>query len=557
MKIFASPGLFAGLLLAWQLEAAMLEQVEYVRLPGNIAEVRLTFDGPLPSPTGYTLLEPPRLVLDLAGVRNGLGTGRRQLAEAVTLSLVETEELTRLVLATPEPVSLQTSISGQTLSLLLGSFSGPESGFTGERISLNFQDIEVRAALQLLADFTGLNLVAGDTVTGSITLQLNDLPWDQILHIILRSRGLEKRQEGEVLIIAPAEELAEQDRLALETRQQLAELAPLTTEFIEVHYANAEELLKLFRPEANEQAGVISPRGRVLVDQRTNSIILTDTEENIARFRTLLRRLDVPVRQVLIEARIVSASNSVGERLGVSWGGYVQKKGSRGDTLVSGGRGTLHQLIQPQEGDGGGRSINLGTSDQLVVDLGVDTPGATSIALGLLTDSGLLELEINALASEGKAEVIARPKIITSDKTQARIASGLQIPFEQATALGATSISFQEATLSLQVTPQITPDDRIIMRLEISQDTLGVETAAGPAINTNQISTQVHVDNGETIVLGGIFTTSKSETRVKTPLLGDLPLAGALFRRTTREDRKEELLIFITPRLIQDKQTSP
>lgn len=549
------------LLLACRAEATTLEALEFAELPEAGLEVRLTFDARAPNPSGYFTLQPPRLVLDFPGVKSALAARHQAPGTAIRLTLVETPELLRLVLVAPGRIRHRTSSFGNTLSLRISPEGdgdaknppapAPDPRFTGEKLSLNFQDLEVRAALQLLADFAGQDLVAGDSVTGSITLQLNDLPWDQVLDIILRTRGLGKRQEDGVLIVAPAEELAEQDRLRLLNRQQLAELAPLTTSFIEVHYANAKELLSLFE-SAKAGQGLLSPRGRALVDPRTNSIILTDTAEGIAAFRAILARLDVPVRQVLIEARIVSASNNAGEQLGVSWGGHAQRLRKDGGGLFLGGsRATLRELAQAA-GSG-----NVAGDDQLVVDLGLDSRDATSFAIGLLTDSSLLELEINALASEGKAEVIARPKVITSDKTEARIASGLQIPFEQSTEGGGTSIAFQEATLSLQVTPQITPDDRIIMRLDISQDTLGVNTAAGPAINTNQIYTQVLVDDGETIVLGGIFTTNRSETLTRTPLLGDVPLLGRLFRRTTRSDSKEELLIFITPRLLNDDPPGP
>ena len=553
--------------------ATVLEEIEFSPLSAGRMEIRMRFSAPPPRPVGYITLQPPRVVLDLPDVTSGLNSRHYSLSNSTRLTLVETPELVRLIVSTPEPVDHSTSIVDRTLFLLLNgpgsagwqdlpkdqAGSSPESGFTEEGISLNFQDIEVRSALQLLADFTGLDLVVSDEVTGNITLQLNDLPWNQALDIILLTRGLGKRQKGRVLIVAPAEELAEQDRLDLLNRQQLAELAPLITEFIEVNYASASELTRLFESTDDKHAGVISPRGRVLVDQRTNAIILTDTEENIAAFQAVVKKLDVPVRQVLIEARIVSASNNVGERLGVSWGGYSRKLREGLGTFVSGSRATLQQLAQPAsetDGDEDAASVPA-RDDQLIVDLGIDSSDATSFAIGLLTDSSLLELEINALASQGKAEVIARPKLITSDKTEARIASGLQIPFEQSAAHGATSISFKEATLSLQVTPQITPDDRIIMQLNISQDTLGVNTAAGPAINTNQISTQVQVEDGETIVLGGVFTTNRTEDVAKTPLLGDLPLLGRLFSRTSRTDNKEELLIFITPSLIRDSVAHP
>ncbi|HJL61952.1 MAG TPA: type IV pilus secretin PilQ family protein [Pseudomonadales bacterium] len=427
--------------------------------------------------------------------------------------------------------------------------------FRGEKLSLNFQDIEIRSVLQLIADFNDKNLVATDTVTGRITLRLKNVPWDQALDIIMKTKGLAVREVGNVMYVAPAEELAARDKLELESQQQISELAPLRTEFIEVRYANASEIFDLFKSSGEaEGSGVVSGRGSVIVDERTNSIILTETTDKINEFRSVLEKLDVPVRQVLIEARIVTASSNFSEALGVRWGGLGY--GLYNDsTTVSTTGGSLTTVQEVRDGLGEGE-ITFTSPDHLVVDLGVGSADATSFAIGVIDGKYLLDLEISALESEGSAEVIARPKVITADKKEASISSGVQIPYQEASSSGATSVSFASATLELSVKPQITPDDRIIMELEVKQDTVGAVFNGVPSINTNNVQTQVLVDNGETIVLGGIFTTQVTESVTKTPFFGDLPYVGRLFRRNTKTDDKQELLIFITPRLLRDSLTS-
>lgn len=424
--------------------------------------------------------------------------------------------------------------------------------YRGEKLSLNFQDIQIRSVLQLIADFADLNLVASDTVNGRITLRLKNVPWDQALDIIMKTRGLDKREVGNVLMVAPAEELAAREKLELESRQQISELAPLRTEFIEVRYASAGEIFALFE-SSGEGEGVLSGRGSVIVDERTNSIILTETTVKINEFRAVLEKLDVPVRQVLIEARIVTAASNFSEALGVRWGGLGYK--INGDNVGTAG-GSLTTVQEVRGGIGDPDGITFTSPDHLVVDLGVGSADATSFAIGLVNDKYLLDLEISALESQGSAEVIARPKVITADKQEATISSGVEIPYQEASSSGATSVSFKSATLQLAVKPQITPDDRIIMELEVKQDTVGAVFNGVPSINTNNVKTQVLLNNGETIVFGGIFTVNTSESVTKTPFLGDLPYVGGLFRRNTRSDQKQELLIFITPRLIRDSLTS-
>ena len=429
--------------------------------------------------------------------------------------------------------------------------------FRGEKLSLNFQDIEIRSVLQLIADFTDLNLVASDTVSGRITLRLKNVPWDQALEIIMKTKGLDKRLVGNVLMVAPAAELQAREQLELESRQQISELAPLNTEFIEVKYANAAEIFGLFRGADDGGGGgegVISNRGSVIVDERTNSIIITDTDERINDFRQVLDRLDVPVRQVLIEARIVTATSSFGESLGVRWGALGFGSYNEEETLAQfgGSLTTLDRLKEFQTGVTEG--LDYSPEDNLIVDLGAGG-AATTFAFGVMGEDYLLDMELSALETEGRGEVIARPKVITADKQSASIASGDQIPYQEASSSGATSTQFVDAVLGLTVTPRITPDDRIIMDLEVNQDSIGAVFNGVPSIRTNSIKTQVLVNNGETVVLGGVFQTVVSEGVTKTPLLGDLPWVGNLFRQKTKSDDKQELLIFITPRLIRDSLT--
>ncbi len=423
--------------------------------------------------------------------------------------------------------------------------------FKGEKLSLNFQDIEVRSVLQLIADFTDLNLVASDTVSGRITLRLKSVPWDQALELILKTKGLDQRQVGNVLLVAPAAEIAAREKLELENQKQISELAPLRTEFVQIRYASASELFNLFNSGGGGGSSMLSDRGSVIVDERTNSIILTDTADRLEEFRRVIAQLDIPVRQVLIEARIVTANSTFSEQMGVAWGGGgIHNTGSK-SIRYGGSQETLTEL-QNILVDGTG---DISTPGDLVVDLGVTQAGASSFGVGLTGNGYLVDLELSALAADGNAEVVARPKVITADKSPAVIESGVEIPFQEATSSGATSTSFKDAVLSLEVTPQITPDDRIIMQLNVKQDTVGQVFNGVPSINTNEIQTEVLVDNGQTVVLGGIFQTDKNISTTKTPFLGDIPYVGRLFKRTVERDDKQELLIFITPRIIADSLT--
>ncbi|MGB0187159.1 MAG: type IV pilus secretin PilQ [Aequoribacter sp.] len=429
-----------------------------------------------------------------------------------------------------------------------------EFAYVGDRISLNFQDIEVRAVLQLIADFTELNLVASDTVTGRITLRLQNVPWDQALELVLKTRGLDKRQIGNVLMVAPADEIAERERQQIEANKQIAELAPLNTEFIRVRYAKADVIVDLFSAGSEDGGSLISTRGSVIVDPRTNSLIVTETSAKLAEIRNLIDLVDIPIRQVMIEARIVIAQSNLDEELGISWGGGHTNNNFFGNALsVSGDIENVTNLNQSIV-DGVPGSVSLPGS--LLVDLGVAEP-AGSFAVGFTSKDVFLTAELSALEAVGKGEVVSQPKVITGDKQKASIKSGTEVPYQESSAGGATATQFKEAVLQLDVTPNITPDDRILLDLVINQDSIGDLVPSGnggsiPTIDTTELTTQVLVGNGETIVLGGVFRTEDLEKVSKVPVLGDIPVMGQFFKSTSTSRTKTETLIFITPRILAD-----
>jgi type IV pilus assembly protein PilQ len=392
--------------------------------------------------------------------------------------------------------------------------------------------------------------VASDTVDGGITLRLQNVPWDQALDLVLKTKGLAKRQMGNVLLVAPAEEIAAREKIELEAVKQVEELAPLLSEYVQLRYAKATDIASLLTSES----GLMSARGTAAVDERTNTLLMKDSGDNLDKIREAIALLDIPVRQVLIEARIVIANTSVGEKLGIRWGGGGGNTRSDNSFLKFGAsQTTLSEsnqiLIDRSNGDDPGQ---ISFPDAYVVDLGVSDVGASSLAVGISTFDYLLDLELSAVETDGNAEIVSQPRVITADGQTASIQSGTEIPYQEASSSGATSISFKSAVLRLEVTPQITPDDRIIMDLKINQDSIGEVTAAGPTIDTNALETQVLVENGETIVLGGIFRSEETFATTKTPFFGDIPLIGVLFRRTEHSESKAELLIFITPRLVKD-----
>ncbi len=422
-------------------------------------------------------------------------------------------------------------------------------GFTGERLSLNFQDIEVRAVLQLIADFTGLNLVASDTVSGSVTLRLRNVPWDQALDIILKSRGLAMRQAGNVMMVGPQEEIAARERLELESQRQVEELSPLRTEFMQINYATASDFATLI--SSGEQS-LLSDRGSVSIDQRTNTLIIQDVAASLEAIRDMISMLDIPVRQVMIESRIVNADENFTRDLGVQFG-YSKHTSQldqvNGDLFGAVGGGLPGRTaFEPAA-----TSFNTGGIDNLMVNLPVG--GATStfnLAVGKI-GSYLLQLELSALLAEGRGEDIASPKVITANQSEAVIESGVQIPYQAATSSGATSVAFIDATLSLTVTPQITPDDRILLDLNVTQNSRGSPDVLGtPPINTRNVATNVLVDDGETIVLGGIYNQVDRNSLDRVPFFGELPYLGFLFKKNRVEKSRSELLIFVTPRIIKE-----
>lgn len=434
--------------------------------------------------------------------------------------------------------------------------------YSGEKLSLNFQDIDVRSVLQLIADFTDLNLVASDTVQGNITLRLQNVPWDQALDLVLKTRGLDKRKVGNVLLIAPADEIAARERQELEAQNQIAELAPLRRELIQVNYAKAADIAALFQSVAGiagEGEGEGAERGSVTVDDRTNSIIAYQTQDKLDELRRIVAQLDIPVRQVMIEARLVEASVGYDKSLGVRWGGAVRhgnwtgygKNGSRGltddDDRTCGPYLGGCALPTTSTGDDGSTPVPF-------VDLGA-VNSTSGIGIGFLTDNAILDLQLSAMEKTGNGEVISQPKVVTSDKETAKILKGTEVPYQEASSSGATTISFKEAALSLEVTPQITPDNRIIMEVKVNKDEPDYENAilGVPPIKKNEVNAKVLVSDGETIVIGGVFSNTQSKSVEKVPLLGDIPFVGRLFRRDTVTDTKNELLVFITPRIMNNQ----
>ncbi|WP_374979178.1 type IV pilus secretin PilQ [Pseudomonas solani] len=412
--------------------------------------------------------------------------------------------------------------------------------YSGEKLSLNFQDIDVRSVLQLIADFTDLNLVASDTVQGNITLRLQNVPWDQALDLVLKTKGLDKRKVGNVLLVAPADEIAARERQELESQKQIAELAPLRRELIQVNYAKAADISKLFQSvtSGNESS---DERGSITVDDRTNSIIAYQTQDKLDELRRIVAQLDIPVRQVMIEARIVEANVDYDKSLGVNW------RGARvGDNnFVIGGEGGTRT-------GGGSTSPNaaLGT----FVDMGA-TGATSSIGIGFVTDNTILDLELSAMEKTGNGEIVSQPKVVTSDKETAKILKGAEIPYQEASSSGASTTSFKEAALSLEVTPQITPDNRIIMEVKVTKDAPDFSNALNgvPPINKNEVNAKVLVSDGETIVIGGVFSNTQTKATDKVPFLGDLPFLGRMFKRDIVQDKKSELLVFLTPRIMNNQ----
>ncbi len=441
------------------------------------------------------------------------------------------------------------SLSVEKDASAVGFMAGGKE-YKGRAISLNFQDIPVRTVLQIIADYNGFNLVTSDSVVGNITLRLDGTPWDQALDIVLKVRGLDKRMDGNILMIAPTDELAEREAKEMQARNKVEELEALYSEFIAINYAKAADIAKLL---SNKDASLLTARGVASVDDRTNTILLKDTAKAIENVRRLVERLDVPVKQVLIESRMVTVKDSVADELGIRWGFNDQQntKGIGGSSLAA---NQLANGIIPGLGSADSRG------DRYNVNLPLNSASAGRIGFHIakLGDGTLIDLELSALEEENKAEIVASPRISTANQKQARIEQGVEIPYVQSASSGATTVEFKKAVLSLEVTPQVTPDNKIILDLIVTQDTEGkiVPTATGNAvaIDTQRIQTQVLVENGETIVLGGIYQQQTINTVQKVPFFGDIPYVGAMFRRSLDKTEKKELLIFVTPKILTEGQ---
>jgi type IV pilus assembly protein PilQ len=439
--------------------------------------------------------------------------------------------------------------------------------YEGQRLTLNFQDIETRAVLQLLAETSGRNIVVSDTVQGNVTLRLRNVPWDQALDIVMTTKGLDMRQNGNVIIVAPAEEIAARETADLEAQQAISELEPLYSEFLQVNYAKAEDLATLISGEgAAGGNSLLSDRGSIAVDARTNTLLVQDTAERLQDIRRMVSTLDVPIKQVLIESRIVVVNDDFSRDIGFRWGvtainesgtnsggQFLTGTGSGSDTMVNSAisnlgdpaNGTIYPVQVPVLGDR--YNVNVPIAD-----------AAGRIALAVLESDFLVDLELSALEAEGAGEIVSTPRVITANQKEARIEQGVEIPYQQSASSGATTVQFKKAVLSLTVTPQITPDNNIIMDLMVSKDNVGDIISTGglggtvPSIDTRQVETQVLVADGQTVVLGGIYETERRETITKVPFLGDIPVVGRLFKSTQRVNNKAELLIFVTPRILEE-----
>jgi len=430
------------------------------------------------------------------------------------------------------------------------TYLGETDDFTGRSISLSFQDIPVRTVLQIIADYNEFNLITSDTVTGNITLRLDGVPWDQALSTILKVKGLDKRMQGNILLVAPSDELAAREAQTLQAQQQVEELAPLYSEYVQINYAKASEFAELIK---NEDTSILSSRGSVSVDERTNTLLIRDTAKSIEDIKRMVTILDVSVRQVVIEARMVTVKDNMNEELGIRWG----VTNTNGELATSGsieGASSANGTRAYNEAD-----VGIGKVPTIADGLNVNLPvasaaGTIAFQIARLANGTILDLELSALEKENKGEVIASPRITTSNQKEAYIEQGVELPYQEAASSGATATQFKKAVLSLTVTPQITPDDKIILDLVVTQDTVSeVKSGFAPAIDTQRIGTQVLVNNGETIVLGGIYQQAIISTITKIPLLGDIPYLGWLFRTSSQVNEKKELLIFVTPRIVTEK----
>ncbi len=553
-----------------------INRVDFRRGPSGQALIGITLSDP--STAADVRLEGNRIVADFAGARLPRGQERRLDVTdfATPVTLVDALNRDGGARISVQPTGEYEYLAYQSENLYTIEIKPvikdddedlrPEKKvYTGEVLSLNFQDIEVRAVLQILADFTGLNVVVSDTVQGNLTLRLQNVPWDQALDIILRTKGLTMRQNGNVIYVAPTEEIAAREKLELEARKQITELAPLRSELIQVNYAKAADLGGLLKSEGSS---LLSARGQVTVDDRTNSLLVQDVADHLVEVRDLVTRLDVPVRQVMIDARVVIARDDFSKELGVRFGASgVRRNGDEGVFALSGSAttidgsgagataGIVNSVISNLNSTGQPFPVSIPSIDQrLGVRLGTSQDPFGRLAMALLGRDYLLDLELSALQAEGRGETLSNPRVITTDRTEAFIKQGREIPYQVVSEDG-VNIQFKEAKLELIVTPQITPDNRVIMDLRINKNEQGQNVSTGtggsvPSIDTREIRTQVLVDNGETVVLGGVFEQVTSKTLDKVPFLGDIPAVGRLFQRRGNTNNKLELLIFVTPQIV-------
>jgi type IV pilus assembly protein PilQ len=437
-------------------------------------------------------------------------------------------------------------------------------GYRGEKLSLNFQNVEVRAVLQVIADFTGLNIITSDTVGGNLTLRLKDVPWDQALDIVMQAKGLDMRKNGSVLWIAPKDELLTKEKLELEQKAQIAELEPLRTEIFQLNYQKAESFKSVFGLGAGSgQNSILSKRGSATIDPRTNQLFVTDISTKLEEVRRLIQKTDIATRQVLIEARIVEADDKFSKNLGAKLGFADLRTLRGGDTGYQIGTSNSrvaftgnYQGVGEQTGqakDSGQSYDNSQFVNLPASNLNGFSPGSLAVSLFSASANRFLDLELSALEADGKGKIISSPRVVTADQLKALIEQGTELPYQQATSSGATAVSFRKANLKLEVTPQITPDGNVILDVDVNKDSVGVETRSGFAIDTKHVKTQVLVENGGTVVLGGIFQQNERTTVTKVPLFGDIPVLGYLFKTTARTNDKTELLIFITPKIVTDR----
>ena len=543
-----------------------LTDIAVKRLDNGDASVSLTFSDAAVA-ADFRQPTPQQVMLRLPNVQLKpallavLDTRRRQ-TPVTEIETFQAPERARIVLRAEQAVEFDYQQQGKVLTIRVSAARKAPSATVlaqkGAAISINFQDIPVRTVLQLIAEQNDFNLVTSDSVQGNITMRIDGVPWQDVLDVILRVKGLDKRQRGQVMLVAPRRELMAQEKQALEMRQQADALLPLSSEVLTVNYAKASDIAALIKGQG-EGVSLLSPRGAVSLDERTNALIIKDNQKNLARIRTLVRHLDVPVKQVEIEARIVTVEQGSVDELGVRWG-LLNRNGS---TTV--GPSVEGNLMWDSNVTGQGpESLNDAATDGanigdfLSVNLAAANPSASSMALQVakLGNDLLLDLELSALESERKAEVVSSPRLITTNKKAAYIEQGTELPYLEASSSGAVAVSFKKAVLSLSVTPQITPNNTLVLDLKLTQDMPEKAVVAGKgeamSISTKRINTQVLAENGETVVLGGIFQQTMINKETQVPLLGDIPLVGNLFKHQLKDHAKRELLIFVTPKIVTD-----